>query len=838
MPEAKPVSRTPAWRIGLAGLGVVAVAALVALPWWRNHALLRDFYDYGLVVAGSMRMSLGERPYVDFVTPIQTLHFLQARWAEELFGPRYLSLTYANLVFIVAAFGGMVALLRRPLGWPVALLLAAAVVAASSGQHTIVWHNAMGVTWVALVVWLTARSRPAHAGRLLLVCALLWLGGMTKVTYQVTALAFATLFALRDGWTKTWSGRRVVLTLGAYGLAGLVAPFVTELLYTGAGPSRWWQNVVLTPERRLDLVWWLVRPGFYFKTDHDYYHPLYMPFAGAWGVAVLGLAAVIAYRADKTGVRGFRGLLLGVMLAGAWICAGVLQATNLDIAYLGAAVWLVLGAGIVLALASGTDGTVGRFGRVALGMAAVTLLVPAWISAWQGTRALWGHALEPREQLVSLDDLPENYAYFRGLRMPAPLHESLVAYARQPEAENAWFTNGTEFMLRAFPGKRFRGLPLWLHEGTTYGAKGARLIQARLTEADTRLVVSHGNWNEWRHGTDWYLQVRYRYERVGPMLHLYRVMGDPRRDWHRPVVFAAQTESSAYLPDIERQGGPFTLVRASSGPLFLGAPRTGRLVFREKVGSLAAELVARRAPAGGGSPLDLVWRVVVREPDGTDRVLRDEKIVLAPDEPERIVSIQADTGGRPAALELFLPPDERVEAGFRRLHAEYAAAPEVELPQLLDEKMPAQPNPEIWSQALFADDSLRNTPRHGEGFGISPNEDENGPQLFAHTPGVVWFKFDGKYRHLAGEFGVGAATWTNRDALAGVRAQVVFYRPGQLRVLVERELRPKQHETDRAPQKFEVELLGQDGWVALVFTPLDGPGFSYGHSWWRKVRAW
>ncbi len=822
---------TPVW------LGVVLVTTgIVALPWWRNHAFLRDFYDYGLVIAASCRMALGEMPYVDFTTPIQTLHFLQARGAEMIFGPHYLSLTYANLIFIAAAFWGMVAVLRRPLGWLAAVLVAAAVVTASSGQHTIVWHNAMGVTWASLIVWLTARSRPASAGRLLLVCALLWLGGMTKITYQITALAFATLFALRDGWMKTWSGRRVALALGAYLLFGLVVPFATELLYTGAGPSRWWQNVVLTPERRLDMVWWLTQPGFYFKTAHDYYRPLYLPFAGAWGVVVLALAAGISLRAGATRWSGR--LFLGVLFAGAWICAGVLQATNLDIVYLGGAMWLALGTGIVLALAAENGDAVGRVGRVVLGVAAVTLLVPAWISAWQGTRALWGHGEEGREQLVSTDDLPENYAYFRGMRIPAPLHESLVAYARQPDANDAYFTNGTEFMLRAFPGKRFRGIPLWLHEGTTYGAKGARLIQAKLTEPGTRLVVSHGNWNEWRHGTDWYLQNRFHYDRVGPMLHIYRDSSDPRRNWHRPAVFAVATESGAYLADIDLQGGPFTLARANAGPAYLGAPRTGRLVFRAPVNSLSGELVARRAPAAGQSPLDLVWRVVARQSDGTDQVLRDERIVLAPDELERIVSIQVDTGGRPAALELFLPPDERVEAGFRRLQAEYAGTVTDELPQLLDEKMSAQPNPETWSQALFADDSLRATPRHGEGFGISPNQDADGPQLFAHTPGVVWFKLDAKFRHLAGEFGLGAATWTDRDALNGVRAQVIFYRPGQLQVLVERELRPKERTADRVAQKFEVEVPGKDGWVALVFTTLDNPRNNSGHSWWRQLRAW
>ncbi len=851
MPASEPAARSRFLRGLLAALGLAAGAALVLLPWWRNHAYLRDFYDYGLVIAGSYRMSLGEMPYVDFITPIQTLHFLQARWAEQGFGPHYLSLTYANALLIAAAFAGFVAVLRRPLGWGAAILVAVTVVTASSGQHTIVWHNALGVTWMALVAWLTARSRPAAEPgatvRLLLVGALLWLGGMTKLNYQAAALAFAALFALRDGWLGTWSRRRVLLVLAAYGFFGLVAPFVTELLYTGAGPSRWWHNVVVTPQGRAGLLRDLLTLKFYFHTPHDYYKPLLMPFVGAWGVAVLAAlvaAAGVRLRRDKAPRSAW--LLLAALAGGTWLCSSVMEATNFDIAYLTGALWLALGTALVLALLAEADGRVTKAGRIAVGAAAVTLLVPAWLAAWHGTRALWDSAPGDRRAMVTTDDLPEQYAYFRGLRITAPMHESLVLFARLDTDLKArgqttgefYFLNGTEFMLRAFAGKRYHKLPLWLHEGTTYGEESARLIQEKLATDTVRGVVSHGNWNLWRHGIEWYLNTRFQYERVGPMLHVYREHGDPRRNWRDATTLSGRTLSSVDPRDLRAAGGPFALAHASAGADYLGAPRSGRLSFRQPVTEISGELVARRAPAAGHSPLDMVWRVVTTAADGTQVVLSDERIVLAPDEPERIVPFKRAIAGLPVTLELYLPPDQRIEAGFRRLETEYVSTATAELPRLLDGEMPVQSHPETWAKALFADESLRGTPCHGEGFGIWPNEDGNGPQLFSHTPGVVWFKVDGKYRHLAGEFGLGAATWTNRDALNGVRAQVIYYRPGHLQVLADCELRPKERETDRAAQSFAVELPGRDGWVALVFTSLDSSRNSYGHSWWRKVRAW
>ena len=48
-------------HLGLAGL-VMLAGGLVLLPWWRHHSYIRDFYDYGLVIAGVGRIAGGERP--------------------------------------------------------------------------------------------------------------------------------------------------------------------------------------------------------------------------------------------------------------------------------------------------------------------------------------------------------------------------------------------------------------------------------------------------------------------------------------------------------------------------------------------------------------------------------------------------------------------------------------------------------------------------------------------------------------------------------------------------------------------------------------------------------
>ena len=125
-------------------LPLALVAAIVALlPWWRNHTFLRDFYDYGLVIAGNARILAGERPYTDFSTPIQSGMFLLDLAAERLFGGTFVGMTWGVALAIAAAAAGFTVLLARR--WPAWLsaLVSAGVVTGSLSQHTILWHNAV-----------------------------------------------------------------------------------------------------------------------------------------------------------------------------------------------------------------------------------------------------------------------------------------------------------------------------------------------------------------------------------------------------------------------------------------------------------------------------------------------------------------------------------------------------------------------------------------------------------------------------------------------------------------------------------------------------------------------
>src|ERR1044071_9082089 len=81
--------------------GLVVVVGLALMPWWRNHGYLRDLFDYGLVMAANGHLDRGERPYVDFTTPIQA-GFLGLNWLiERAGGGNYAGLTRGAAGLIV-----------------------------------------------------------------------------------------------------------------------------------------------------------------------------------------------------------------------------------------------------------------------------------------------------------------------------------------------------------------------------------------------------------------------------------------------------------------------------------------------------------------------------------------------------------------------------------------------------------------------------------------------------------------------------------------------------------------------------------------------------------------
>ena len=816
-----------------AGIGVAGMGVWLLAPWWRNHALLLDFCDYGLVMAAVGRMGAGERPYLDFVTPIQTLQFVVSAGAEKVWGARYLSLTYANAVFVAGSFAALAAVLWRRLGAVAAIVVAAAVVAGSAGQHTIVWYNAVGTVVLAAVVWLLAGTREGRwSARVLAgVWVALWLGGMTKLTYQVAALAFAGAMTLRAGRVGEVTWRRARWALYGHVVFGVIAPVATELAWTGATPEQWVYNVIALPvEFRVNMLGQLASAGFYFHTPHDYYKPLHFTYAGAWGVGLLAVVSgIAAWRIWKMETRrAARGTMLAVLGGGAWICTGVILATNMDIAYLAGAAALVLATGIALAEAEG--GAVGRGLRAVLVVAAVTLLVPGWLAAWRGTRALWGHEPLGRERMRAADELPAEFGYLRGLRITPSMFAALTEFWVKKEtwAERGigdgkyYFTNATEWMVRVMPEARHPGLPLWLAGGTTYSEKDAWVLANRIRGGDEiAVVVAHDAWNHWLPDVQAALKDGFRAFQLKERIFCY-----VWRDKPEPLEVAINTQSNLYFRGA-RVTGVTPEVRLGPRNLFyLGGGDPHRIDWEGPLYRLSGEAVGE-VPAGAEA-LRPVFRVYAKNGDALADVLWEEAVELAPGAGPVTRTFAVSPGGREVSLVLHMPDGVAGDVGWRRLETQHAGAVGENAPRAVNRWLERRDLGASESGALFGDGEK---PAALVAYGDVRVGDG---ELASAAPGEIWFRVDRGIGGIAGEY-----EWRGPaevEAENVVRVGVIYYKSGRFEVGERAELRPGVEAGDRAVRRFEVRAPEGVGWFGLVVTtPWENRG-SAGSVVWRGLR--
>ena len=826
------------------------LAALLILPWWRNHTLLLDFFDYGLVMAAVGRMQLGESPYVDFISPIQTLQFFASSLGERVWGERYLSLTYTNAVFILGSFATLAALLWRSLGAALALVLAAGVVVSSAGQHTIVWYNAMGVVWLAVVVWLTART---HAGErsklwpLALIWAALWLGGMTKLTFQAASLAFAITFTLRSASVQAIAWSTASWRIASFVGFGVVAPIATELVVTGATFEQWLNNVVVLPARfRTDMLGQITTLQFYLRTPHDYYHFLPFKFIGAWGVGLLLLTLggiVRRMRAQSPQVRVIDWLMLAALGGGAWICSAVLLATNMDIAYVSAAVPLVLATGIALAYSSDDELARGRsWMRGTLGAAAFSLLIPAWFAAWVGTRALWGHERLDRAALVSADNLPGRFNYLRGMRILPTLHadlrtldqtlDQLVADGLPP---TEWhFTHAMEWLVRAVPEARRAGFPLWFARGTTYSDDDTwAMADALENTAGVRAIFSYEGWNYWSAGLKALLKERYTHRVAGHRIHVYQHRKPPE-----PIAFAVNTHSNLYLGQLSVAGGPVELDVLSNGLFHFGGRDPHRIDIGFGLYRLEGELVGELAQPNPEQAVAGRFQIFAREGDRLTDQLWDETIDLSAAKQPVLRPFSISPGGRAVTLMLDVLPDSPAKLGWRKLRTDHVGPGKPEFPWPLNRQLNRQPTDDAMRTLVFGAraGSVSELIAYGSVFKAESRDGD--VQLFTSAPSELWIELIPPAIHVAGEFRVLESAWSDPALERGLRVSVIAYKAGRFDVRYQRELHPRDKIEDRKPQLFETWLPENSGWIGIVVTTMDGKAIDGEVLSWLPLRVW
>ena len=693
-------------------LSIAVLVAVALLPWGRNHAHLRDFYDYGVVIAGLARLDEGARPYVDFATPIQA-GFFGLNWLVQRAGDgSYLALTRGGAALIVLTGAGLALVLGRR--WPAwaALPVAASVTVASASQHTILWHNALGVFALALAAWTAAvapvlrrATWPWHA----LMLAGLFLGGLNKLNFQLVALAAVAAWALRAWLVGRATERELLVTLVVVGLVGFVLPVATELAWTGASPDRWRHNVIaLAGDTRANDLPHIFTWKFLWVPIHDYYGPLLLPCVGLTGL-VFSAGALVAGWTRPPAARADRWLQPVAAVVGALAGAAFL-ATNQEIAYVGLAGWLVVAVSLWLGFAGDLRP---RVLVPALLLPALALGVTAWISAWQGQRSQFGYSESPRATYAQVPDDVSAYRYVRGLWMPPEQVLTLRELAKWVPAPGAdglrpvFYGPGTEWLEQLWPAAKVPGQPLWVHWDTTYRNREVYRLLNDIGTADRyRMVLVTLARDFWPPALRRTLEQFYDRTLIGPVT----VRWTRRDGW--------QLQCKDGLDFTNRYGGnvagtaffvherPLTDLAWEGDRFMLGVTRgEGRLLLTAPTYRFGADAVLERLPSSGeAAALRVRFKVTVHGAT-PEQVRWDQEIELAPNENRKAMPFSVDAMGQHLELQVSVlgAANDRVAAGFRNFTILHSMESADGAPALRAAAAQPAAGDEAMARALFGD---------------------------------------------------------------------------------------------------------------------------------------
>ena len=792
-------------------LGSVLLVAFIALlPWWRHHAYLRDVYDYGLVLAANGHMDLGMRPYVDFTTPIQA-GFLGLNWLiERAGGGTYRALTLGGAGLIVATTLLLTLMLARRWAWWAAVAVGFSVAVAGASQHTILWHNSLGVFCLALASWAAACApvwRRAMWGWHGLAAAGLFLGGLNKLNFHLVAMAAALAWAGRAGLLKHAAWGRVGATCAGILVVGLVLPVVIELAWTGASFQLWFANVVqLAAGSRMGNLRQIVSVDFLLRPIHDYYGPLPLPQVGLTGL-VLSLVTLVGCWPGRgsSATAPWDRWLVPVAVAGAGAAGAALLATNLEIACLGLGAWLVLATSLWLGFAPTGHRVIFAGGFI---LPALVLGFAAWWAAWMGLRSQFGFSFALRTEYRPAESAGPAFASLAGLRVPPEVMQSLeVLEPSLPEADASghrpvFYGPGLEYLGRYYPGRWEKGQPLWGHWGTSYSpADIARLGERLAREGQYQAVLATLAFDSWPASVDTVLNQYYIKGRMGPVF----------RHWSR------RDNDSVNLSDsfdaLSRLGGnvdgqfllldryPLRAKRTAEGSLLFGTDhREGNVLLRMPAYRFRAVAMLARLPGSGNGPLIADFKAIIHGSTPED-ARWSARIELPAGQQSVAVPFEADAGGRPLLLWVSQPAENRGGgfAGFRAMEITHAIESAAGAPRLRPGSLAeAGVTPEL-AASLFGAVTWRPQQMVVRGGG-----QPGAAGLELRAGGELWLHTDNMAGEIRGQL--------SRPDTAGHPpvVRVVWYKGGRLQLMQQGTVEAGQ------PFAFHVWTAEPGGWIGIL----------------------
>ncbi len=785
--------------------GCVAVLT-AALPWWRNHGIIRDFMDYGLVMAGAGRIGDGEAPYVDFVTPIQAGFLYLNRGIEILGGGTFIGMTYGGLLLISGGWYGLRHLLNPRLGAMGSAVVAWIIIVCSASQHTIIWHNTLGVFCIALVTW-SAAMAPHLAKRNWLLHAImiggLWLGGMNKVSFQLIAICGAIGFVTRAALLRHINVRSLAQHISLILFAGVILPISTELLVTGASSQQWSYNVLqLAGGSRAEYVTELLDWNFYLRPLHDYYGPLVIPQFGLISLFLFGGIGALGWK-NRTWVD--RAMVI-VAAMGCALCVLLLLATNQEIAYVSAsaavclATALFIGFGLKLPPAGNT---------ATLVLLTIIFALPAWRSAWLGERVHFGHSASARNEYREFPTEDSTFSYLAGVRIPPESVDSYTVLSDLISPPNAqgehrvFYGTGVEWLERVWPTEKNSGLPLWMHDGTSYGPAESQLLQ-RLVNLPSRFdqLVSSVPWDHWPGRAhvpiDEFANSRF----CGSVLKLYEIPQTMTEDrLQLKLINAFKTNFEPRLLEFDQQT---LLYEEETGRPFFGTTDKAITIGLNWKGSRArAEPILMRGSAADHAEIRATFTIEY-EVDGTWHHIWSESLELRPGEDAKTLETVFDCRQRELRYRVEFDSSELGLAGWFP-------------PTLLDSQPSTDPPPPLTANA-----SPVNTVTTGVADALihtdwSPDDiylrgGRITPEGLRLTPGdQVWLKPINRSTRLDGTLQV--EDTKSKGIMPLVR--IFWFKAGRVQMAWQGTL-----DEHQSRQHFHAWSAGPGGWFGFIVDPI------------------
>lgn len=789
---------------------LVALVTILALaPWWRNHGYLRSFFDYGVVMGGIGRIADGQRPYVDFITPIQTGWYVLNGLAEKAGGGTFQAMTLSGAACTILSLVALLGMLSRRWPLPVAALVAGALVFATVSQHTLLWYNSWGVVLLAVVAWAGALApvlRRADWVWHALAGVALFFGGINKVNMQLLALALACAWAVRAGLTGRAGWGRVLATLLFY-FACAVLPVLAEMAWTGASFSVWWHNVIALPAAsRSNMVLAAWSKDFLFKSLHDYYGRLLLPQVGLTGVGLTLLTVAAILRKTWREAGWLEKILPLACGAVALLGGAVLLTTNMDIAYIGLGGWLVL----LVALWLGYDLPArGPWFYGALVGPVVIIGGIAWLSAWQGQRSQFGHSGVPRPGYVAGEQAGPDFAYLRGTLLPPEAVDSLRVVADWRRALSAerrahhFYGPGTEWAAHIWPALRTPGLPIYIHTGSSVGTQENTALFKAISGGTYKEITVSRVLDIWGEKEQTFLNHRYEKHGLGALFSVYSktenagVSGAPV--WFTRI-FGGNTDSRFIASDGE-------FLAKADWHQFLGFTEgSGQMQVTIPSNRMQGEVVVRRLPGAPRIPAAVDF-VIYAQANATARFERwTKRVELAADQDEVVEPYSIDSSHMPTTFTVDIPPALAgvVGAGWhgpRILHSG-EDGPEKpawffrsdDTPQALDEAAQASLLPDGW--------------RPVEAFMRKGRVVDGGIEL--SPGGEIWLRASG----IVSEFAGTAVAVTTTDTGERPFVRGMWYRDGRLEVYTDMLVRENDHTAD-----FHAWCAEPGGWLIISVDP-------------------